>query len=166
MTISRAFQATVLSLTALGLAPGATHLLQLPVKLGYNAQTYAAVTSTLYSWYGLVAGSIQVAAVIGVALLAVRARGLPLRGLAAASAASLLISLLLWGFVVGPVNATWATAAANLSPAQFATVYDGLRARWEYGHVAAFIAWLTGWFGLVAALTRYHGVIVVRPAPR
>jgi hypothetical protein len=32
--------------------------------------------------------------------------------------------------------------------------YDNLRSRWEYGHVAAFIAWLSGWFGLVAALTR------------
>jgi hypothetical protein len=84
---------------------------------------------------------------------------LPGGGLAAASAGALLASLLLWGFVVGPVNASWA-GAADLSPEQFALAYDGLRARWEYGHVAAFIAWLTGWCGLVAAVTRRPGPAV------
>lgn len=151
--ISRAHQITALSLTALGLAPGASHLMQLPVKMGYTAELYTAVTSSLYSWYGLVGGTIQVAALISVAMLAVRARRLPGGGLAAASAGALLTSLLLWGFVVGPVNAAWA-GASNLSPEQFAVAYDGLRARWEYGHVAAFIAWLVGWFGLVAGVTR------------
>jgi hypothetical protein len=157
--ISRAHQITALTLTALGLAPGASHLMQLPVKMGYTAEMYTAITSTLYSWYGLVGGVIQVGALLSVALLALRARRLPGSGLAAASAGALLASLLLWGFVVGPVNATW-MGAANLSPEQFAVVYDGSRARWEYGHVAAFIAWLTGWCGLVATVTRRPGPAV------
>ncbi len=152
-----------LSLTALGLAPGASHLMQLPVKMGYSAELYTAVTSSLYSWYGLVGGTVQVAALVSVAMLAVRARRLPGGGLAAASAGALLASLLLWGFVVGPVNATWA-GAADLSPAQFAVAYDAMRARWEYGHVAAFIAWFTGWCGLVAAITRQTGP-AARPSP-
>jgi hypothetical protein len=157
--ISRAHQISALSLTALGLAPGASHLMQLPVKMGYTAEMYTAVTSTLYSWYGLVGGVIQVAAFVSVAVLAFRAWRLPGGGLAAASAAALLASLLLWGFVVGPVNAAW-MGAANLSPEQFAVVHDGMRARWEYGHVAAFIAWFTGWFGLVATVTRRPGPAV------
>jgi hypothetical protein len=81
---------------------------------------------------------------------------LPHGALAAASAASLLASLLLWGFVVGPVNAAWAEAVSQ-GPVQFVNAYDELRSRWEYGHLAAFIAWLTGWFGLAAAATRHPG---------
>ena len=162
--ISRAHQITALTLTALGLAPGASHLLQLPVKMGYTAEVYTVVTSTLYSWYGLVAGAIQVAALISVAMLAWQARRLPGGGLAAASAGALLASLLLWGFVVGPVNATWA-GASNLSPEQFSVAHDALRARWEYGHVAAFIAWFVGWVGLVTSLTRCPGPAHRGPVP-
>jgi len=164
MSSSRAHQVTTLTLTALGLAPGATHVMQLPVKMGYTAEMYTAITSTLYSWYGLVAGVIQLGALISVAMLAWQARRLPGAGLAAASASALLASLLLWAFVVGPVNATWA-GASNLSPDQFAVAYDALRARWEYGHAAAFVAWLTGWFGLVAVLTRCPGPAHRGPVP-
>jgi hypothetical protein len=111
---------------------------------------YAEVTSTLYAWYGIAGGSVQVAAVLSVALLALRSRHDPSNGFAAAAAASLLISLLLWGLLVFPVNSAWADAVG--SP-EFATAYERLRLRWEFGHLAAFIAWLTGWLGLVAAVT-------------
>ncbi len=150
---SRALQVTALTLTALGLAPGAAHLMEMPVKLSYSPAMYADVTSTLYAWFGLAGGTVQVAAAVSVALLAFRSRNLPQHGLAWASAAALLASLLLWALVVAPVNSTWADSAGS-SPAEFAAAYARLRSRWEYGHVAAFIAWLTGWFGLVAALTR------------
>lgn len=156
--ISRTLQIVALSLTALGLAPGASHLMQLPVKMGYPAEMYAAVTSSLYSWYGLVGGIIQVGALVAVTLLAIRARRLPAGALAAASAGALFASLLLWGFVVGPVNAAWADAV-NLGPTPFVAAYDELRGRWEYGHLMAFIAWLTGWFGLVAFVTRRSGPV-------
>lgn len=150
---SRALRITALTSTALGLAPGAAHLMELPVKVGYPPALYADVTSTLYAWFGPVGGSVQVAATLSVAILAWRTRSLPLRRLLWASAASLLVSLLLWALIVGPVNSAWAGSAA-LDPTEFAAAYERLRSRWEYGHVAAFIAWLTGWFGLVAALTR------------
>jgi hypothetical protein len=155
--ISRTLQITALTLTALGLAPGASHLMQLPVKMGYTPEMYAATTSTLYAWYGLVGGVIQVGALLAVAFLAFRVRRLRSGSLAAASAGALLASLLLWGFVVAPVNANWANAV-GLSPEAVMAAYDALRARWEYGHVAAFIAWLAGWFGLAAAVTRRLGV--------
>jgi hypothetical protein len=151
--ISRTLQIAALSLAALGLAPGASHLMQLPVKMGYPAEMYAAVTSSLYAWYGLVGGLLQMGALVAVTLLAIRARRLPAGALAAASAGALLASLLLWGFVVGPVNAAWSDAV-NLGPTSFVAAYDEMRGRWEYGHLAAFIAWLTGWFALVAFFTR------------
>lgn len=149
--LSRLLQATALTLTALGLAPGVAHLLELPVKLGYSPDMYAAVTSTLYAWYGIAGGAVQVSAVIVVTVLAFQARHLPQSGLLAATAASLLVSLLLWGFMVSPVNSAWANVSGS---ADMAAAYSHLRMRWEFGHMAAFIAWLTGWFGLVAAIIR------------
>ncbi len=148
--------ALALTLTALGLAPGAAHLMELPVKLGYPAAFYAEVTSTLYAWYGVAGGSVQVAAAIAVVVLAMRLRRAPEFGLAMAAAVSLLVSLALWGFVVSPVNAAWAELS-RVDPVAWAAGYERLRARWEFGHVAAFIAWLTGWFGLLALSLRRPG---------
>jgi hypothetical protein len=149
---SRRLQAAALTLTALGLAPGAAHVMEMPVKLGYSPELYAAVTSTLYAGFGFVGGTVQVAAVAAVGWLAFRARRLPARWMAAASAAALLASLLLWGATVAPVNAAWAQLS-GASATEFAAEYDRLRLRWEYGHLAAFIAWLSGWLGLVATVT-------------
>lgn len=152
-----AIRMIALTLTALGLAPGAAHLMELPVKLRYAPATYAEVTSTLYAWFGPIGGTVQLAATVTVGLLAYRTRHIPQGRLAAAAAGSLLASLLLWAFLVLPVNAAWAQSAGS-NPAAFAFIYDQLRNRWEYGHVAAFIAWLTGWLGLAAAVTRPHAV--------
>ena len=49
---SRLLQVIALTLAALGLAPGAAHLLELPVKLAYPPALYAQVTSTLYALFG------------------------------------------------------------------------------------------------------------------
>src|SRR5450755_2005952 len=76
--------------------PGAARLMELPVTLGYSAQFHAEVAGTLYAWYGIAGGAVQVAATPTVAALAVRARHSPVRRLAAASAAALFISLPLW----------------------------------------------------------------------
>ena len=143
--------AIALTLTALGLAPGVAHLLELPVKLGYPAQLYAEVTSTLYAWYGVVGGAVQVAAAIAVGLLALRAA--PARGLVIASAVALVVSLALWASIVASVNSSWA-ALPREDAAAFAAEYIRLRPRWEFGHLAAFLAWLTGWLGLVAAVAQ------------
>ncbi|MGE3773626.1 MAG: hypothetical protein AB7I32_11920 [Gammaproteobacteria bacterium] len=143
--------ALALSLTALGLAPGVAHVLELPVKLAYPPDLYTTVTSTLYAWFGIVGGAVQVAAAISVVALAVRTRGQPVARMLAAAAGALVASLLLWGLVVAPVNAAWAEVLG--SPAAI-DAYLRLRPRWEYGHVAAVIAWATGWIGLVAAVVR------------
>jgi hypothetical protein len=149
----RALCAIALTLTALGLAPGAAHLMELPVKLGYSPAMYADVTSTLYAWFGPVGGSVQIAAALAVAILAFRSRRLPPARLMAASAAALSTSLLLWALLVSPVNSAWMGNVSSNST-ELAAAYARLRARWEYGHVAAFIAWLAGWVGLVAAVTK------------
>jgi hypothetical protein len=153
MLATRAHLAVGLTLTALGLAPGAAHVMELPVKLGYSAALYREVTSTLYAWYGIAGGAVQVAAALAVVALAVRVRRTPMAGTAAASAAALVISLALWGALVAPVNASWAEIP-RADPAALAAAYEHLRLRWEFGHVSAFIAWFAGWLGLVAVATR------------
>jgi hypothetical protein len=145
--------AIALFLVALGLAPGAAHLMEMPVKLSYEPGLYAQVTSSLYAFYGVAAGVVQVAAVVAVSALAVRLRRSPQAGMATASAAALLISLALWGAVVAPVNAAWAEVS-RADHAAFAAAYAGRRLQWEYGHLAAFIAWFTGWSALVRVATR------------
>jgi hypothetical protein len=149
----RALIAIALTLTALGLAPGAAHVMELPVKLGYSPDFYAQVTSTLYALYGVAGGTIQVAVALSVAALAWRLRRTPAKGLALASAAALCISLALWGSLVAPVNALWADVPRSTAE-EFAAAYARLRPRWEFGHVAAFVAWLAGWFGLVTVAMR------------
>lgn len=147
--LSRTLLATALTLTALGLAPGAAHLMELPVKLAYPPAMYAGVTSTLYVWFGFVGGSIQVAAALAVAMLAFRERRRSRGALLAVTAVALVVSLLLWGLVVAPVNSAWADVAGS---GEFIAAYERLRSRWEFGHVAAFLAWFTGWLGLVGAV--------------
>ena len=149
----RSHLAAALTLTALGLAPGAAHVMELPVKLAYPPEFYAAVTGSLYVWFGIAGGAVQVAAALTVAALAVRARRLPAGPLVIASAAALFGSLLLWGAIVAPVNAVW-REMLGASPDALAAAYAQWRPRWEYGHVAAFIAWFAGWCGLVGAATR------------
>jgi len=150
---SRVLPVIALTLTALGLVPGGAHVLELPVKLGYSPQMYAGVTSTLYAWYGIAGGVIQVAASLSVFLLAFRTRNSPQGPLTIAAAAALFASLLLWGFLVAPVNSAWAGTAGS-SESEIVAAYAHLRSRWEFGHLAAFVAWMTGWFGLVAAIVR------------
>lgn len=151
--VPKAHLAIALTLVALGLAPGAAHVMELPVKLSYEPTFYAQVTSTLYSWYGIAGGAIQVAAALTVAVLAFRLRRSSVAGVATASAAAFIVSLALWGALVAPVNSTWAQVP-RANGAAFVAAYEHLRLRWEFGHVSAFIAWLTGWFALVAVATR------------
>jgi hypothetical protein len=61
--------------TALGMTMGAAHALELVPKLQYDAQMYAAVTSTLYRFYGMVGGFVQVASIFVAAGLSYLVRG-------------------------------------------------------------------------------------------
>jgi len=148
----RALRFFSLFLVALGLAPGAAHLLEMPVKLGYTPEQYFAVTSTLYKLFGSAGAVIQIGALIITGVLAFVSRGIPASRLVAAAAILLCFSLLAWAILVAPVNAQRGEAiksGAQLLP----NLYAELRLRWEYGHVAAFALWLAAycclqWFTL------------------
>lgn len=141
----QALRFATLLLAALGLAPGAAHLLELLPKLHYPAATYMAVTGTLYRYFGVVGGAVQVGALLTASWLAFLLRRRRSFGPVLAGALGLLLSLALWAMLVAPVNAEWAEALQSAPRSSAIEAYLRLRPRWEYGHVAAFVAWLAGY---------------------
>jgi hypothetical protein len=135
---------------------GGAHLLELPVRLQYEPALYMQVTSTLYRYFGLVGGPIQILAFLSAALLVwlVRARSAFRSTLG--GAICIALSLLLWLLLVQPVNIAWADALRS-SPAEAVQAYAQLRSRWEYGHLSAFIAWLAGFILLVRGVLQEVG---------
>ena len=101
----RTFQFLTLMIVALGLSPGMAHLLELPPKMGYDADFYMAVTSTLYRLFGSVGAVIQVGSVVMVGVLCWLVRGRRSFGLALAAGIFLVLSLGLWSAIVLPVVA-------------------------------------------------------------
>ncbi len=148
----RALRFFSLLLVALGLAPGAAHLLEMPVKLDYTPEKYFAVTSTLYALFGSVGAVVQIGALVITGVLAFVSRGLPAVRFAVASAMLLALSLLAWGVLVAPFNDQWSEAIKSGSQS-LPKLYAELRFRWEYGHAVAFALWLAAyccaqWFAL------------------
>jgi hypothetical protein len=113
----------------------------------YDAQMYTAVTSTLYQLFGSVGAVIQVGASLAAIVLTFLVRGRPAFRLTLFGTLGFVLSLVLWGVLVAPVNAEWLRVMES-APESVAEEYLRLRPRWEYGHVAAFAAWLVG-FGLL-----------------
>lgn len=64
-----------LLLAALGLVMGGAHVLELPVKMRYEPSFYMQVTSTLYRYFGLVGGPLQVLAFLASVVLSWQLRG-------------------------------------------------------------------------------------------
>ncbi len=140
----RMWRFITLLLAALGLTLGAAHALELLPKRHYDTQLYMDVTRTLYRYYGLVGGPVQVLALVAAAWLSFRLRHHSAFRLTLLAALCLSLSLGLWAGLVQPVNAAWAKVLAGGTEAEALDAYARLRDRWEYGHVAAFLAWLAG----------------------
>jgi hypothetical protein len=141
-----------LVLAALSMTAEAAHVLELPQKLQYDAAFYSAVNGSLYRYFAIVGGSVQVAAIVVVALLAARARGRARRP-AVAAAALLALALAAWLTIVAPVNAE-VSRAVRERPATVPAVWMARRARWEGGHAVGFVLQLVGYGALVAAALR------------
>ena len=152
-TVLRTSKFVCLFLTALGLVFGGAHVLELPAKMEYDPELYATVTSTLYRLFGLVGGPLQIAAILAAALLTVLVRHTPTFRPTLAGTLGLVLSLVLWSVLVAPVNAEWGEVLRS-APEAVPAAYARLRPRWEYGHVAAFGAWLVGFGLLLLAVVR------------
>jgi len=132
-----------LMLAALGMAMGAAHVLEFPAKMRYDAQTYAAINSTLYALFASVGGTLQILAIVASLWLAIQVRSQPIFRLTLLGAPCLILSVVLWFILVQPVNIEWAKLAGAAAES-VADAYGRLRGRWEYGHVVAFAAWFVG----------------------
>jgi hypothetical protein len=73
----------------------------------YDAEMYAAVTSTLYRLFGLAGGPLQVASVFAALILSYLVIGRSLFRLTLFGTLGLVLSLALWFALVAPVNAEW-----------------------------------------------------------
>lgn len=142
-----------LLLAALGLIMGGAHVLELPVKMQYDAELYASVTSTLYRFFGLVGGPIQVAAILAAILLCFLVHKRSSFRLTLLGTFSLVLALALWFALVEPVNAEWLRVMKSASES-IPAAYEQLRPRWECGHVAAFALWLTGFSVLLCSILK------------
>lgn len=142
-----------LLLAALGLVMGGAHVLEHPVRVRYDPELYFRVTSTMYRYFAIVGGPIQVLATIAAAVLAWRTRDQPGFGWTLAGALLLALSLLLWFLRVQPVNDAWLETLRS-NPASAVDAYARLRNRWEWGHVTAFASWLLGFCLLLYSALR------------
>ena len=150
----RTLRFATLLLSALGLVMGGAHALELPAKLGYDAELYTRVTSSLYRLFGSIGAVIQVGALLCAVGLSLLVRRLPSFRSTALGALALALSLVLWALLVAPVNAEWGRALKE-APATAPDLYLRLQARWEYGHLAAFAAWLLGYVLLLASILSF-----------
>jgi hypothetical protein len=148
---SRAWWALVATLSALTLGLTFAHVLELPQRLGYDARLWTQLTrpNALYRYFGVVGGPLEVAAVLGVAVLAVILRRQRPAGRFALAAAVLHAAALgVWLGVVLPANidiGSWSTGGI---PAD----WERWRVRWETGHAVSFGLLLVGFGALVLAV--------------
>jgi hypothetical protein len=139
-------------LAALALTMESAHVLELPQKMHYDAQMYAAVNATLYRYFAIVGGVYQVGSIVVAAVLAfsVRKRRPSFRW-TLTGAGCLLLAFAVWLTVVAPVNSQVARVF-QAAPASVPAVWMRLRNRWEYGHAAGFIVQLVGFCALVLSV--------------
>ena len=143
-----------LVLAALGLTMTSAHVLEMPQKMAYSAELYAAVNTTLYRYFAIVGGVYQIGGIVSAVILTVllRRRRISFRW-AMTGAGFLLLSFVSWLLLVEPVNQQIATALAT-SPDTVASLWQELRNRWEYRHAIGFLLHLLGFCALVVSVTR------------
>jgi len=103
--------------------------------------------------FGSIGALIQVGAIIVAAVLTHLVRGRPTFRLTLMGTLGLVLSLALWFMFVSPVNAEWLRVIES-DPSSIPSVYERLRMRWEYGHVAAFAAWFIGFCLLLLSVVK------------
>jgi hypothetical protein len=140
--------AVVLAALTTGLA--FAHTLELPQKLGYDAATWTQLQHSLYRYFAVIGGPLEVATVIAAVVFAVRARGRYGGRLATVGAGCLVLALGLWFAVVNTANAEVGRWAVDAVPSD----WRRWRAQWEFGHAARFVVTFAGFLALLLATVR------------
>ena len=70
----RSWRFLTLLLAALALTMTSAHVLELPQKMGYDAQLYAAVNTTMYRYFALIGGVYTIGSLVAAGVLALLVR--------------------------------------------------------------------------------------------
>jgi hypothetical protein len=158
-TLLRVWRFLTLVLTALALTMTSAHVLELPQKMAYDPELYAAVNTTLYRQFAIVGAAYTLGSIVtALVLVFLVRRRRPAFGWTVVGATCLLLAFGSWLVLVAPVNREIAEAL-RMSPESVSSLWMRLRARWEYGHVAGFVIQLAGFCALLAS------VLVETPGP-
>lgn len=137
-------------LAGLSLTMTAAHVLEMPRKLGLPLDLYGRINGTLYRYFAVVGGPLQMLAIAATVALAWRSRHQRTALVAAIATGLAFVS---WLTIVQPVNAAVSDGAAWS---------EQLRLRWEIGHAVGFALSLTGFIALIAAVVRVESVDSMR----
>jgi Domain of unknown function (DUF1772) len=137
--------AVVLAALTMGMA--FAHTLELPQKLGWDAATWTRVMHSLYAYFAIVGGPVEVAAVIASVVFAIRNRGRPGGGLATVGAACFVIALVYWFAVVNTANSVIGKWTVDAVPPD----WERWRLQWEFGHAGHFVLTFAGFLLLLQA---------------
>ncbi len=145
----RIWRGITLMLTALSLTMTSAHVLELPQKMKYDAQMYAAVNTTLYRYFAIVGGFYTITSILAAAMLAflVRKRKSAFRWTLAAAVCT-SAGLGAWFLLVAPMNA----ALSGWTPETLPGDWAGYRDRWEAGHAIHAVFFALGFGALVVAI--------------
>ena len=160
------WQFVTLVLAALGLTMTSAHVLEMPQKMAYSPELYAAVNTTLYRYFAIVGGAYQVGGIVAAWILAAQLkRRRSTCKWSITGAALLTVAFVSWFVLVEPVNLQIGAALAT-APESVPSLWQTLRNRWEYGHATGFVIHLLGFCALVlSAMREGDGPAVARRSP-
>jgi len=139
-------------LAALALTMTSAHVLELPQKMRYSAEMYAAVNTTLYRYFAIIGGPYQIGSIVSAIVLTILVRRSVSFRWTLAGALLVTAAFVSWLILVLPVNREVA-AAVQASPQTLPSLWLQLRHRWEYGHATGFVLHLAGFSALVISVT-------------
>ena len=140
-------------LSALALTMTSAHVLELPQKMTYTAEMYAAVNTTLYRYFAIIGGPYQIGSIVSAIVLTTLVHRSATFRWALVGTLLLVAAFVSWLILVLPVNREVAAALAA-SPQAVASLWLQLRERWEYGHATGFVLHLAGFCALVISVVR------------
>ena len=152
MVVVAARRAGMVAVVLAGLTMGLAfaHTLELPQKLAYDAATWTRLQHSLYRYFAVIGGPLEVATVIAAGVFAVRARGLRGGRLAVVGAVCFVVALAWWFAVVNTANAEVGRWVVGAVPSD----WRRWRAQWEFGHAGHFVVTFAGFLALLGATVR------------
>lgn len=153
---SLTWSAAALALLALLMGTTFGHVLEMPVKLKADSRSWLLYQHTLYRYFALVGGVIEIAAIACAGLVAFHLRDEPDPFRLSVTATLMLVVafFVIWIFVTNPTNRRTATWTESSVPAD----WQRWRLQWELSHAARFVLHLLAFLALAYALLVNAGV--------